>query len=264
MRAFRVGRPALQAAVAVAATTLFVVLAAWAALIGPDQVFTGPGRVEWDEPAATRTCLPLDRTTAADGTVTETVPDNPRGLPVCNEPVASPGEPPVGDRSHPPAWLQVLTWTFLVLVLAAVAALVGYVVWAARDRLAPRRRGARPDEVAFDVLDEPARLVEAIGDDAAEQDAALREGDPRNAIVAAWLRFEVQGERAGVGRRPWETSSEYALRILDLVAADAGAVNRLAGLYREARFSPHPVTEDHRQAALDALADVRRSLGVRP
>ena len=99
--------------------------------------------------------------------------------------------------------------------------------------------------------------------DADEQDALLRDGEPRNAIVAAWSRFEVQGERAGVGRLASETSSEYAIRILDLVSADTGAVNRLAGLYREARFSEHEMTEEHRTEALDALAGLRRSLGVR-
>ena len=99
----------------------------------------------------------------------------------------------------------------------------------------------------FTTLDEPARLVEAITGDAAEQDGLLRDGDPRNAIVAAWLRFEAQGDSVGLGRRSWETSSEYAIRILDLVSADSGAVNRLAGLYREARFSDHPITEVHRQ-----------------
>ena len=83
-----------------------------------------------------------------------------------------------------------------------------------------------------------------------------------NAIVAAWRRFEVQGDAAGVGRERWETSSEYALRILDLVSADAGATSRLAELYREARFSEHPITEDHRAEALAALAVIRRSLEV--
>jgi hypothetical protein len=65
-----------------------------------------------------------------------------------------------------------------------------------------------------------------------------------------------------VARRASETSSEYGLRILDLAAADNGSVNRLAELYREARFSDHPVTEEHRARALAALADIRHSLGV--
>ena len=126
-----------------------------------------------------------------------------------------------------------------------------------------RKRRERAVEVGFTTLGEPARLAQEIAADAAEQDAVLRDGDARNAIVAAWQRFEVQGAAAGVGRQPWETSSEYALRILDLVSADAGATHRLARLYREARFSDHPITEEHRARALDALAVIRRSLGVR-
>ena len=43
MRASRDVSPAVRAVVTVAATSLFMVLVAWATLIGPDQVFTGPG-----------------------------------------------------------------------------------------------------------------------------------------------------------------------------------------------------------------------------
>ena len=64
--------------------------------------------------------------------------------------------------------------------------------------------------------------------------------------------------RAGVERRPWQTTAEFVLGVLDLVGADRGAVARLADLYREARFSDHPMTDEHRREALDALdADPR-------
>ena len=119
-------------------------------------------------------------------------------------------------------------------------------------------------EVEFDVIAAAAaRVSESITLDADEQDALLRTGEPRNAIVAAWHRFEVQGERAGVARRSSETSSEFAIRVLDLVDADIGPVNELAELYREARFSDHPMTEEHRERALAALVAVRRSPAVR-
>lgn len=61
-------------------------------------------------------------------------------------------------------------------------------------------------------------------------------------------------------RHEWETSSEYTLRILDLVAADTAAVTRLAGLYREARFSTHELTEADRAAALAALDEIHRTI----
>ena len=87
------------------------------------------------------------------------------------------------------------------------------------------------------MLEGPRRLAEEIARDAAEQRRVLMEGSPRNAIVECWHRFEQQAAGAGLDRHPWETSSEFTLRMLDLVAADTGAVAELAVLYREARFS---------------------------
>jgi hypothetical protein len=80
--------------------------------------------------------------------------------------------------------------------------------------------------------------------------------------VACWDRFEEHAERAHVARRPWETSSEFTLRLLDRVSADPVAVARLEGLYREARFSGHEIDEPRRQAAVEALDAIHASLGV--
>jgi hypothetical protein len=264
MRVFGRLPPGVRAVVLVSATSLFMVMVAWATLIGPDEVFTGPGRFEHSPTQAAETCVPLEVvTTHPDGTTETVAPDNPRNLPVCEEAGASTGEAPPPSRAGTPVWLKVLTWTFVFAILATILALVVFLAVLARDQLRRRSRDRQGREhVDFASLAEPARLAAAIAEDAAAQDALLRDGDARNAIVAAWQRFEVQGERAGVGRHTWETSSEYALRILDVVAADSGAVNRLAGLYREARFSEHPITEDHRAAALDALAQVRSSMQV--
>jgi hypothetical protein len=46
------------------------------------------------------------------------------------------------------------------------------------------------------------------------------------------------------------------------VSADPSAVSRLAALYREARFSEHEITEDNRQAAVEALRDIHASIGI--
>ena len=167
------------------------------------------------------------------------------------------------EQNPPPLWLKVLVWLFLGTLLLVVAAGVTWLVVTAVREMLSRRDDEQRTEIGFAVLDEPQRVAEQVVGDADEQDALLRDGDARNAIVAAWHRFEVQGERAGVPRRPSETSSEYALRMLDLADADTGPVSRLAELYREARFSDHPITEEHRSEALTALAAIRRSLGVR-
>jgi hypothetical protein len=201
--------------------------------------------------------------TTADGTI-ET-PDNPRTLPYCEEPDTSRQQAEdLVRQADPPLWLRLIVAGLELLLLGAVVALMAFAV-VALVRVLRRRitSQAERESPAFTTLGEPARLAAAIVDDVVEQDRLLLDGEPRNAIVATWLRFEVQGAGAGVPRRAWETSSEYAIRILDVVAADEGAVNRLAGLYREARFSAHPITEEHRAAAVDALAGIRRSLGAR-
>ena len=265
MRASGALSPGVRAALIAGATSLFMVLVAWATLIGPSEVFTGPGVPERTFAEPRQTCVPLEVvSTLPDGTVTTERPDNPQRLPYCEEltPTTA-GDSTTTERSDAPFWLTLLVWLLLaavgVMVLALLAAFVSFV----RNQVRSRTPRTAPVDVEIDMLSEPDRLKQAISDDAVEQDRQLHEGDARNAIVAAWARFEVQGRAAGVDRHPWETSSEYALRILDRVSADSGAVNRLAGLYREARFSEHPITEEHRAAALEALVQIRRGLGVR-
>src|SRR5688572_19397680 len=262
MRAFGNWSPGVRAFVSVTATCLLMVLVAWATLLGPDEVFTGPG----PRPATTttETCIPLPVTTDADGTTTVEIPDDVDERPYCDPPLQSVDRGDELVEQPPPRWVEILVWVLLATMVAVVAALVLWLVAAVLREVRVRRiRTDEREAVAFAVLDGPIRVAEQVAADADEQDTVLRAGDPRNAIVAAWHRFEVQGERAGVARRASETSSEYTLRILDLADADGGAVRRLAELYREARFSDHPITEEHRSQALDALAGIRRSLEAR-
>jgi hypothetical protein len=126
----------------------------------------------------------------------------------------------------------------------------------------PRRRATVSEPGEFDVLDDPDPLVDEIRKDAAEQFDLLLSGHPRNAIVACWDRFEEQAERVDASRKPWETSSEFTLRLLEQVSADGAAVTRLESLYREARFSEHEIDEPRRQAAVEALRAIHTSLGI--
>lgn len=265
MRAFGDWSPGLRAVVAVAATTLFMVLVAWATLLGPDEVFTGPGPQPATTTTTTPTCIPLPVVTRADGTTAVQIPDDYAQRDYCQPPpgvvTGAAGEV---VEEPPPVWVGVLTWLLLgAAAVGAVLVLLALATAIAREVRARRVREGERTAVEFTVLDQPSLVAQQVAVDAAEQDALLREGDPRNAIVAAWHRFEVQGERAGVPRRASETSSEYGLRILDLAEADGGSVTHLAELYREARFSEHAITEEHRTEALAALADIRSSLGAR-
>nr|WP_246416532.1 DUF4129 domain-containing protein [Nocardioides luti] len=156
--------------------------------------------------------------------------------------------------------------TVLAYALEVVVALIGLVLlwrlqrWARETFDARRRRDPRPDEVDFDVLEAPGVITEEILRDADDQRALLEGGPADDAIIECWHRFEVQAAAAGTSRRTWETSSEFTLRILELVSADDRAVTRLAGLYREARFSGHLMGEDDRAEALAALDTIHRGL----
>ena len=264
MRALGDVSPAVRAVVTVAATSLFMVLVAWATLIGPDEVFTGPGPRPGAGTTTTESCIPLPVVTNADGTTTLAVPDDINERNYCDPPGASISDyRDLVEDNRPPFWVTVLAWVFLGTLLIVVAGGLLLLLVVLVRALLTRREAVGREHVEFDVLDEPGRVVAQVVGDADQQDALLRDGDARNAIVAMWHRFEVQGGRAGVPRVASETSSEYALRILDLAEADATPVARLAELYREARFSEHPITEEHRSEALAVLTAIRRSLGVR-
>ncbi len=231
--------PATTAVVAVLGVVLVLVLATWAATIGPSGVLTGDG------PAAVRT-TPSPTTEPAS-------PESPGDI----ERIRARQD---GDREVP-GWVSGLA----LLLELLVAAVVVYLLyrggrWARETWDARRRPPPRPQDIEFDVLEAPARLAAELRVDAEEQRRLLEEGTPRNGIVECWHRFERQAAGLGFEREPWETSSEFTLRMLELVSADPHAVTVLNELYREARFSEHPLSEEHRRRARGALDEVHAGL----
>lgn len=172
---------------------------------------------------------------------------------------APPVELPHGESDLPAADL-IGTLLRIALAMWLFWLVLRGMLWLQEELRSRRSREPPPPDVDFDVLDDPEPLVEEMRRDADLQFELLLAGEPRNAIVACWERFEEQAERVGLARRPWETSSEFTLRLLDVVSADPDAVSRLAGLYREARFSEHEITETNRQQALEALERIRDTI----
>ena len=224
---------------AVAATLgacLLVTLVAWAALIGPSPVLTGPGPMAGSSTTTTSE-PPIDEvgTTAED-----VVEGEERGT------VGSVIITVIGG-------LIVVSASGALMFLAYLLGRRAWAAWRFRRRVEP------PDTVDFDTVEagDPQRVRRVMADDAEEQLRLLLEGRPRNAIVACWHRFEVQAVEAGLARHPWETSSEFALRLLDRADVDPHAVTRLLELYREARFSEHDLDEGDRDAAAAALRQIQ-------
>jgi len=236
------GRASRVAVAAVVGTVLLVtVLVTWAASIGPGGVLAGDG------PHPHR------------ASVTHSVRPSPSA-----SPTATP-TPRHEQQSHAAEVIGgLLTALAAIFAVVVVAGLIAGAMLLARElwqRWVERQRPPPPPpEIAFDVVETPRRVTEAIVRDSQQQRVLLLEGTPRNGIVECWHRFEEQAAGTGVVRDEWETSAEFTLRVLDLVDADSAAVTRLAGLYREARFSDHPLDESHRSAALEALDAIHAQL----
>jgi uncharacterized protein DUF4129 len=227
----------LAVALVAVGVLLGVVLVTWAASIGPSEVLRGDGSA-----------------------ITAPTPQESQSASA--EEDASP-EPRPDDGGGRTGWIRAIA---VLLNIATVVVVIALLVWILRWLVGVRRvrraRATRSVELegAFDVVEPGTAVARELLADADGQRAALTDGTPRNAVVACWHRFELASAAAGVERRDWETSSEHTLRVLDLVAADPAAVSVLAGLYREARFSEHDLTEVDRTVALEALDRIHRTV----
>lgn len=217
------------------AVALMLLLATWAATIGPEEVVRDAGN------PPTYETLPTSQTAAPTELPSDTLPAGG------------------GDRDFLFTVVSlVATMLAAVVVLAVVLSMLRWLL--TRDWKL-RRKEPEPADVAFEPLDAPALVARTLTAGAPAQRALLAEGSPRNAIVACWHHFEEQAGLAGVQRQAWETSSEFTLRVLDRLSADSVAVTTLAELYRAARHSTHEITEADRAEARVALDVVHRSLG---
>lgn len=113
-----------------------------------------------------------------------------------------------------------------------------------------------PEGHAFAIPPVPEELLGS----AQARMAILESGEPRNAIVAAWLDLETAAASSGLPRHPSETSTEYTRRVIGTWHIDPDRLADLAQLYREARFSLHPLGEPERRRALTDLQVLHEDL----
>lgn len=153
-----------------------------------------------------------------------------------------------------------------VIALLALAALVVFLLarWLASSAqgLVDRFRNLRRP-VSFEPPHPPSALREKLASAREEHFARLTEGIPRNGIVRCWMSFEDAAQEVGVGPKPTETPTEFLTRLLQRSGIDPAPGKRLAGLYHEARFSTHPLSEDDRTAARQALTQLHHQLEVK-
>jgi hypothetical protein len=214
----RAGVTAVLGVAGVLAALLFM---AWGAAIGPGEIVRGEGPERLTAPSSPSTS---DSASAGEG--------------------ESSGEDQA-DRSLVPFGAVILALGIVALMVAPFIAVL--LVKTVLESVQWHRPDPVEEPPAFEDL------VEAWADDLADQEALLLGGPVADGIIGCWQRFERLATDHGLPRRAAETSSEFVLRVLERANADSTAATTLARLYREARFSDHPLGEQERAAALDAV-----------
>ncbi|MBW8804856.1 MAG: DUF4129 domain-containing protein [Catenulisporales bacterium] len=176
----------------------------------------------------------------------QSMPDRP------DRPVAT------GHGVKGPPFPDYIVRTILYLILGAAIVLIAY----GAIRLLRRHWFSRAQApvVIFEELD---RDVEQLTEAIAAGSRALDEGDAREAVIACYAAMENALSAEGNGRRAADTPEEFLRRVTGARLIPAAPAERLTDLFREARFSRHPVDEAKREQARQALNAIAEHLRAR-
>jgi hypothetical protein len=142
-------------------------------------------------------------------------------------------------------------WPVLALFIVVVLASGAVTMYRRRRSAAPVFAGPEPVPAA-----EPLAGALAAGAQALREDP-----DPRAAIIACYAAMERSLAEAGSPAEAADTPAEVLARATAGGLVRSSCASTLTGLFRRARYSSHPMTEDDRAAAMAALAEVRANLG---
>lgn len=148
---------------------------------------------------------------------------------------------------------SVVVWTMRVLLVLIVLTVLFFVVRVLVRRLRRDTVSAK-DDVRAGLL--PDVLVAGLRD----SEAQLDRGTSAEAVINAWLVLERTAITVGIDDDASRTPSELVTAVLQEYDVDEAAIERLAALYREARFSVHEIGEGQREAARGAVRQVREDL----
>ncbi len=175
-------------------------------------------------------------------------------------PAPEAGMPPTGTPQPPQAPPEQPQPSSAVLSLLAGSAVLLMIVVFLTAALAGRMRRRRP-AVAAETDDEfpvtttasaPDPLARAAEVGLAEAGDLSRE--PREAIIACYAAMERElANSPDVVPRESDTPTEVLARAVEHRALHADNAIQLVELFEEARFSPHVMTEAHREAAVRVL-----------
>jgi len=190
-----------------------------------------------------------------------TLPQNPPQVPAPGSAPSAVATPDPGNavppRTEEPAGDSDLMQYFYVATIAFLVLLVAGTLVAARRRhrllpVAPLAE-VRLDDEAPEVASESLARAAEVG--LAEVGDLSRE--PRKAIIACYAAMEGELSRVpGAMPEDFDTASEVLDRAVAHHALGPDSATQLVDLFDEARFSPHVMTEAHRDVAVRVLQRV--------
>jgi len=173
-------------------------------------------------------------------------PPSDQGAP----PAGTPGQPSESANESSPAVFSLLAGAMFLLMLAVFvcAAIAGR----RQRRRAQPATSAGGDYATATTASAPDPLARAAEVGLAEAGDLSRE--PREAIIACYAAMERELENSpDVVPRESDTPTEVLARAVEHHALRADSATELVELFEEARFSPHVMTEDHREVAVRVL-----------
>ncbi|MFI7390967.1 DUF4129 domain-containing protein [Streptomyces tendae] len=183
--------------------------------------------------------------------------------PLAPDPMPTPtlaGRPP-GQR-HGSTDHSSLPLHLVLVLLAAVAVVLVVVAVVRRLRRFGLRVPQRPGLAGTATQDDDARLLLSAVH-SGRRALAGTGADARAAVIACYAAMEDALAASGVPRHASDSPADLLSRAADAGLAPGSAAPRLTALFREARYSSHPMDASHRAAAADALEEIASLLGAR-
>ncbi len=161
------------------------------------------------------------------------------------------------DADSTSAGLSRILFGLAIALLAAAAVIAGVYLW----RYLTRQHPAPEAPATYARLDnEQERLARVV--DSGRR--ALGDGrDARTAVIACYVAMEESLAGSGMARRATDSPQDLLDRAVAGGVPARAAAAELTALFREARFSTHPMDGGQRNRAAAALAEIAHELRSR-
>ena len=162
---------------------------------------------------------------------------------------AAPPPTPAATRAGKDAFWYLVGATALMTVMIIASGIV--------SALKRPRLQAAPVHAAHASPAEPAPEPLAVAAERGLAEVGDLSREPREAIIACYAAMEkALADAPGAAPQASDTPTEVLARAVGKQALSAGSASTLVELFTEARFSPHVMTERHRDTAEQALRSV--------